>query len=61
MELDVCVWTMKDRFPIILVIEELLDELSGSMVFSKIDLSSRYWQIRMNVDDIKKLAFGTHQ
>ena len=48
--------TGKDHFPIPIV-DELLDELHRTKMFSELDLRSRYHQIGIRLDDVLKIAF----
>jgi len=45
--------TAKDGYPL-LFIEDLLDKLHGARVFTKLDLASRYHQVRVRPDDCHK-------
>ncbi|GKE91454.1 hypothetical protein Tco_1572549 [Tanacetum coccineum] len=49
---------MKNRYPL-LRIDNLFDQLQGSRVYSKIDLRSRYHQLRVREEDILKTTFRT--
>ncbi|GKC03822.1 putative reverse transcriptase domain-containing protein [Tanacetum coccineum] len=50
--------TVKNRYPL-LRIDDLFDQLQGSSVYSKIDVSSGYHQLRVREEDIPKTAFRT--
>jgi hypothetical protein len=50
--------TVKNRYPMP-QIDDLFDQMKGAVVFSKIDLRSRYHQLRIKEGDIPKTAFRT--
>lgn len=52
--------TIKDKFPLP-VVEELMDEFNGVMMFFKLDLRSCYHQIQVKLEDVPKIAFRTHE
>ncbi|GKA30782.1 putative reverse transcriptase domain-containing protein [Tanacetum coccineum] len=51
--------TVKNRYPLP-SIDDLFDQLQGSQFFSKIDLRSRYHQLRVHEDDIPQNCFLGH-
>lgn len=50
--------TVKNRYPLPRI-EDLFDQLRGARHFSKIDLRSGYYQMKVKEDDVPKTAFRT--
>ena len=49
---------VKNKYPLS-SIEDIFDQLKGAGVFSKIDLRSRYYQLRVKDVDVPKTTFRT--
>lgn len=50
--------TIKNRYPLPRI-DDMIDQLSGAVVFSKLDLASGYHQVRIVPEDVPKTAFRT--
>jgi hypothetical protein len=49
---------VKNKYPL-LKINDLFDQFTGARVFSKIDLKSRYYQLKIKEQDVSKTTFRT--
>ena len=52
--------TQNDTYPLPLI-QDIFDQLGGSVVFSTLDLRSGYWQLAVAEEDIPKTAFRCHK
>lgn len=50
--------TVKDRFPLPRI-EQIISKFESAVVYSKLDLMSGYYQVRIQENDIPKTAFST--
>src|SRR5438552_18222896 len=48
--------TIKNKYPLPRI-QDLFDQLKGARFFSKIDLRSGYYQLKIHASDIPKIAF----
>ena len=51
--------TIKNKYPLPRI-DDLFDQLQESVVFSKIDLRSGYYQLKIREEDVPKTAFGLY-
>jgi len=49
---------VKNKYPLPRI-DDLFNQLAGASVFSKIDLRSRYHQMKIEKEDVPKTAFRT--
>ena len=50
--------TVKNKYPLPRI-DDLFDQLAGSVIYSKIDLRSGYHQLKVQEEDVPKIAFRT--
>jgi hypothetical protein len=50
--------TIKNRYPLPWI-EELFDTLQGAKCFTKLDLTTSYHKVQVNLDDVWKTTFKT--